>query len=367
LSFFDDVDEPPTAPRTAPRRRGRAGGGRRRPPREQEAIRVRRAIAFVVLVVVLILIVLGVHSCQTSAHISSLKNYNNNVASLIQQSNQIGRGLFTLLSSGSSGNVSALQNSIDEARISADSQLSKARGLDVPDDMKPAQQNLLLTLEMRRDAIANVAAEIQPALGTTTSKDAISAIAAQMARLYASDVVYKDYTTPLIASALHHSGIAVGGSGGQTIESGQFVSDLGWLNPTFVATKLGSKVPTASGKPAPGLHGHSLDSVTVGGTTLQTGSTNTIPASPPPAFTLHFTNGGQNTETGVVLKVTVSGTSIQGQTVVPQTTAGQSTTGQVTLASSPPAGNYTVTATVEPVPGEKNTSNNSQSFPVTFQ
>jgi hypothetical protein len=324
-------------------------------------------VALAVIVVLLILIVLGVHSCQISSRNSALKNYNNDVASLIQQSNQIGHGLFTLLSSGATGNVSSLQNSIDEARISADSQLSKARGLSVPDEMKAAQRNLVLTLQMRRDAVANIASEIQPALGTSTAKDAINAIAAQMARLYASDVVYKGYTTPLIASALHSAGIAVGGSGGQTIEGGQFVSDLGWLNPTFVATKLGAKVATATGKPAPGLHGHSLDSVSVAGTTLQTGSTNTIPASPPPAFILHFTNGGQNNETNVVLKVTVSGTSIQGQTVVPQTTAGQSTTGQVTLSSSPPAGNYTVTASVGPVPGEKNSSNNSLSFPATFR
>ena len=36
-------------------------------------------------------------------------------------------------------------------------------------------------------------------------------------------------------------------------------------------------------------------------------------------------------------------------------------------SSSPPAGSYTVTATVEPVPGEKNTANNTLTFPVTFQ
>ena len=136
-----------------------------------------------------------------------------------------------------------------------------------------------------------------------------------------------------------------------------------------MAGKLGAKSPTTNGgKPAPGLHGHSLDSVSVGGNTLQTGSTNTIAASPPPTFTFHFTNGGQNNETNVVLKVTISGSNVSGQTVVPQTTAGQSTTGQVTLSVLPRRpGSYTVTATVAPVPGEKNTANNTLTFPVTFQ
>jgi hypothetical protein len=51
---------------------------------------------------------------------------------------------------------------------------------------------------------------------------------------------------------------------------------------------------------------------------------------------------------------------------VPQTTAGQHATCQVTLSKAPPAGTQTVQATISPVPGEKNTSNNSLSFPVTF-
>ena len=39
----------------------------------------------------------------------------------------------------------------------------------------------------------------------------------------------------------------------------------------------------------------------------------------------------------------------------------------MTLTSSPPAGTETVVATIEKVPGEKNLTNNSLSFPVTFQ
>src|SRR5205807_423248 len=99
LSFFDEADEPRTTPRTAPRRR-RASGSGRRPPTDQQAIQIRRAVAAVVLLVILILIVLGVHSCQISQRNSSLKDYNNHVAALIQQSDQTGKGLFTLLSSG---------------------------------------------------------------------------------------------------------------------------------------------------------------------------------------------------------------------------------------------------------------------------
>ena len=65
--------------------------------------------------------------------------------------------------------------------------------------------------------------------------------------------------------------------------------------------------------------------------------------------------------------MSVNGTSSTGQTTIPQTTAGQTTTCSVPLKTPPAAGTYTVKATVEKVPGEKNTSNNSQSYTVTFQ
>jgi hypothetical protein len=326
-------------------------------------------VAAVALLIVVILVAIGVHSCQVSARNSALKDYTNNVSSLITESDQTGTQLFGVLSSGaSSTNATSVQNQIDQTRGRAQAQLIQARNLSVPDEVKSADQNLLLALQMRLDGITNIAAEIQPALGTSTSKDAISSIAAQMARFYASDVLYKDYTATAIAGALHAAAIAVGAPNGETISAGQFVPDVEWLTPAFIATELHVSLPGAKPtKVAPGLHGHSLDSVSVAGTTLQTGSTNTIPASPAPSFTLNFTNGGTNNETNVVCKVSVTGTSDSGQTVVPQTVAGQHATCKVTLTSSPPTGTNTVVATIERVPGEKNLSNNSLSFPVTFQ
>ena len=135
---------------------------------------------------------------------------------------------------------------------------------------------------------------------------------------------------------------------------------------TWVTRTLGSSTPSGR-KVAPGLHGHSLDSVSVAGTTLQTGSTNTIPASPAPTFTLNFTNSGTKDETNVVCRVAVSGTGVSGQTVVPKTTAGQHGSCKVTLSSKPSTGTVTVQATVEGVPGEKKLDNNKQSYTAIFQ
>ncbi|MFZ0039683.1 MAG: CARDB domain-containing protein [Solirubrobacteraceae bacterium] len=381
MSFFDETDEPPTESRTAtrisqrpvtrgtPRRRRPSGPGGGRPPHDQQSIQVRRAIALGAIVVVIILLAVLVNSCESSQRTNALKDYNNNVSSLISQSDSTGHNVFTVLSAGGgSGSGQQIENQINQARVSAQSQLDQAKKLSVPSEVKTANQHLVLAMQMRLDGITNIAAQIQPALGQSANKDAINSLAAEMARFYASDVLYKSYTAPEIAGALHGAGIQIGGANGETINGGQFLPDIQWLNPSFIAGELHVAVPgVAPGKVTPGLHGHELNSVSVAGTTLQGNATNTIPAKPAPTFTLHFTNDGTNTESDVMCEVTVTGTSASGKAVVPQTTAGQSTTCNVTLSSPPAAGTYTVKATVEKVLGEKNLNNNSLSFPVTFQ
>jgi hypothetical protein len=330
---------------------------------------VRRIGLAVVVVVAIILIAVLVNSCETSARNSALKDYNNNVASLNARSVQTGANFFKALSGGTSDPMS-LQQSLAQAAGDAGTELSDAKGLSVPDEVKGAQQQFVDALQMRKDGMTNIANQIQPALQSTTSKDAINTIAAEMARFYASDVLYKDYSVPQIVGALRAAGITVGGLGGQQLNASQFLPSINWLDPQHVATALHVSLPSSSVQTqtiAPGLHGHELNSVSVGGSTLQPGSTNSIPASPAPTFTLDFANTGQNTETNVKCRVTVSGTGVSGQTIVPQTTAGESTSCQVTLSTSPPRGTHSVTAEIVPVPGEKNIANNSQTFQVTFQ
>ncbi len=330
---------------------------------------VRRIGLTAVVVIVIVLIAVLVNGCETSARNSALKDYNNSVASLNARSVQTGGNFFKVLQGGTS-NPTSLQQGLNQAASDGLTELNNAKGLSVPDEVKGAQQDFVQALQMRKDGMTNIANDVPPALQSQTSKDAINAIAAEMARFYASDVLYKDYAVPQIVGALRAAGITVGGLGGQQLNSDQFLPSIQWLDPTSVATALHVTLPSSPGQAqhiAPGLHGHELNSVSVGGSTLQTGSTNSIPASPAPTFTLDFANTGQNTETNVKCRVTVSGSSVNGQTVVPQTTAGESTSCQVTLSSTPPKGSHTLTATIVPVPGEKNTANNTLTFPVTFQ
>ncbi len=368
MSFFDEPEETRTAPRTAPRRRRSTGGPRRPRPATQQAILIRRLVLAAIVVIAIILIAVLVNSCEVSARNSALKDYNNSVASLNAQSVNTGHSFFGSLA-GPISDPTSLQTSLNQSWSDATNQLNKAKGLSVPDEVKSAQSNFVLALQMRADGIHNIASQVQPALQSQTAQDAVNSIASDMARFYSSDVLYKDYTVPQIIGALRAAGISVGGLGGQQINSAQFLPSISWLDPQTVANQLHVSLPsTKTNKPiAPGLHGHQLNSVSVGGTQLQTGSTNAIPASPAPTFTLSFANTGTNTETNVRCKVSIAGSKISGQTTVPQTTAGESTQCTVTMNGIPPKGSQQLTATIVPVPGEKTTSNNTLTFPVDFQ
>jgi hypothetical protein len=328
-------------------------------------------VAAVALVVVIVLIAVGVNSCQSSARKSALQDYANTVNSLTNRSFATSTALFGVLSSGvNASNVTSKSQDINQTRLTAESELKQAQGLSVPSAARTANSDLLTALKLRLDGITNIATEIQPALGTSVNRDAVKQIAGEMARFYASDVFYKDYAAPELVSALHANNIAVGGADGAPINADQFLPSINWLRPSFVAAALNVSLPSggssSGGKVSPGLHGHSLTSVSVGGTTLEPGAANTVAASPTPTFTIDFSNGGASNETDVTCKVTVTGKGVSGTKVVPETFAGKSASCAVTLGTSPPVGTSTVVATIERVPGEKNISNNTQSYPVTF-
>jgi hypothetical protein len=322
-----------------------------------------------VIIVVLILIILGIHSCQVSSRNSALKDYNNSVNSIIQQSNETGSQLFSELSGGGgANNASALAQEINQTRSKAQSELATATALSTPGQVSSAQQHVLLTLQMRVDGITNIGKEVQAALNASTSRSAVEDLSKETARLYASDVVFLDYAEPEIASALN----SAVGTGGWTPFNGspaQFLPSLSWESPAYLAGKLGASLPQSQTAKcvANQLVGNGLNSVSVGGQQLSS-SGSTVTASPAPTFTFSVTDGGQTTLSNVQLKVSVQGTSVKGTgTIALIKSNGGTATGTVTLSSQPPTGSNTVVATVVPVHCESNTSNNTLTFPVTFQ
>jgi hypothetical protein len=128
---------------------------------------------------------------------------------------------------------------------------------------------------------------------------------------------------------------------------------------------------SATGPAAPGLHGTSLDSVVVkpGGQTLSTTQAVAIPASANTSFDVHVTNGGDNDETNVTVRIQITGAGnpITREARVASFPHGTSQTVNVGLAQTPPKGQpVKINVSVLPVPGEKKLDNNKATYPAIF-
>jgi hypothetical protein len=376
LSFFDEGDEPtqvrsraarPRRPATAARS---AGGG----PPDRQTARLRQAVGLGALVVLAFVIVLGFKGCLDSRKDNALKDYNRNVTAVINDSDQsVGKPFFQRMSNGAR-NSQELQVQVNQLRLAAEDDVKRAKAFDVPGDMGPAQRNLELVLNLRAEGLTKIADQIPAALGRgQTSEDAISRIAGEMQLFLTSDVVYAERVAPLIKDALDKNDVK-----GQQIAGSRFMTDISWLAPATVASRLGRSAGSTgtsgtSGTPAPGLHGHGLDATSIGATTLQPeapGAVNRVAWSNNPTITIKFTNQGDNNESNVKVSISVkptSGKAIATTKTISQTTSKQPSTVNIPLGAAPPAGApTTLSVLIAKVPGEKTTSNNRSSYTVIF-
>jgi hypothetical protein len=182
----------------------------------------------------------------------------------------------------------------------------------------------------------------------------------------ASDVVYAERVVPLIKQALDDAGV-----GGQRIQTSKFLPSIDWLAPSKVASALGTTAGRTGGPVAPGLHGTQLNSVVVkpGGQTLSTTQAVAIPAGANTSFDVLVTNGGENDEANVTVRLTITGAGkpINVEQRINNFPHGTQQTVNIPLAETPPTGQpVKITVKVLPVPGEKKVDNNQATYPAIF-
>jgi hypothetical protein len=370
MSFFDEDDEPTRrAPR--PRRTAPAGGSHPDP----QTLWTRRAVAIGVGVLLLIFLAVVVNACQDSRRKNSLRNYNREAGSIISQSDtQVGTVFFETMAQGASQEASELASDVSQLRATADTNLTQARKLSTPGEVTGAQESLLIALELRRDALQSISEKITTALGNEgdVANQAIEGITGQMQAFLASDVLIRTRVTPLVRDALKENDVVA-----EPASTKGFLPGFSWLQPSFVADQLGTRlVNVAGGKSnqpvAPGLHGDGLTSTKINDVTLQPHpAPNRVPLGTAVTVEVEFANQGENTEFDVPVQVTMSGGSgkdITGKQTVDTIAAGDTATVEVPLSRKPTANDvYTVNVEVKPVPGEKKTDNNKSTYDVLFE
>jgi hypothetical protein len=337
-------------------------GRRRRPNRrpERQQIILRRALALGAGLLILILIVLGVKGCLNARKHRALSDYAGNVTQIVEETELTSKRFFGKLEEPGELSVTEFVAEVNADRSAMDNSVSRVQELGAPGDMGHAQTALELSYDLRGSAMTEISEQISTALGDVGSEKATSAIARQMEKLMASDVIYATVVRPEIDRVLADNGI----EGDDVPESVFLPDETKWLDETTVSSAL-SSVSGATGGETSGVHGLGLLGTNVNGTELVADATTAVSSEETPEVEVEVGNQGESTENSVTVAVTVSGGTSLDQTI---SSIGAGETQSVVIPLVPvPTGTRTLEVVVQSVPGEQITSNNEATYTVEFE
>ena len=321
---------------------------------------MRRGLALGGGLLVLILIVLGVKGCLDARARRALSDYARDVTQIVDETNQTSKQLFGRFAEPGELSVTEFVAEVNADRSAMDNYASRVDGLDAPGDMSRAQSSLELVYELRSSAMDRIADEMSTALGDVGSEKATAAIAAQMQKLLASDVLYAAVVRPEINAVLAANGI----SGSDVPESVFLPEGTTWLEESAVSDTLGS-VSGSTGSATPGVHGLGLIGTSVDGSELSPETTTSVVSEGAPEVEVEVQNQGESTENGISVSVSVNGGGTLKGTI---DSIGAGETGSVSIPLTPaPSGEATLEVNVETVPGEQVSENNEASYSVVFE
>jgi len=321
---------------------------------------LRRGAALGGGLIVLILLVLGVRGCLDARADRALRDYAGDVTQIVDETAQTSKSFFGKLSNPGELSVTEFVAEVNADRSAMDNYQARVDGLDAPGDMGDAQTALELVYELRSSAMTVIANRMSTALGDAGAEKATEAIARQMRKLVASDVLYETVVRPEINGVLDENDLS-----DDAVPRSVFVPDENkWLEEGEVSSALGS-VSGASGAATPGVHGLGLISTAIAGTELSPEAPATVSAEETPELEVEVQNQGESTENGVTVTVTVNGgNSVQQD--ISEIAAGETATATIPLTPAP-KGKATLEVVAEPVPGEQVSENNEATYTVTFE
>jgi hypothetical protein len=321
---------------------------------------LRRLLALGGALVVLILIVLGVKGCLDARARGALSDYARNVEQIVNETNQTGKGFFNKLEDPGNLSVTEFTSEINADRSAMVNYASRVEGLSAPGEMGSAQKSLELVYVLRSSAMEQIANKMKTALGEAGAATATAAIARQMQKLLAADVIYESVTRPEINGKLADNGI----EGDDVPKSTLLPDGTKWLDEAEVKTALGKVNGSNTGTVTAGIHGLGLLAVRIGETELVQEAPNTVVTEGTPEVEVEVQNQGESTENGVTVVVTANGKETTQE--IPSLEAGASETAVVPLTPAP-EGETTLEVEAEPVPGEQVTENNEATYTVNFE
>ena len=370
FDFFEDEPATQEAPSTQRVRLPRRGPRRpRRPPGPPRgAAPLFRLLALVVFVIFLVLVfALLVQSCASSSKHDKYAHYMNKVDRIASQSASNGRAVADALTTPGvkvTELVSKLRGIADQEQQN----VQNAQGLDPPGRLRDENLHLVEALQLRVSGVNGLADTFQSTATSKSSTDA-SLLSEQADRLLASDVVWDDLFAGLATRELKKDGVS-----GVRVPESHFVTNRDLLTADSMAKTLQRLRGAATGGTPTGLHGTNIVAVksVPGGQTLSSTTLNTVTATTDLGFAVTIADSGDSQEVRIKITLTIDRNASEGgpivrNKVIDLINPGEEKTITFTdLSRVPFARKTTVKVDVQPVPGEKNTSNNSAQYPVIF-
>jgi CARDB len=314
---------------------------------------LRRALALGGGLVLLVLLVLGVKGCLDARANRELSDYSRNVTQIVEETQQTSKSFFGKLEDPSNLSVTDFVDQVNADRSAIDTYRDRIDDLGAPGDMARAQDNLELAYQLRASAMDAIADKTSTALGDAGAEKAMAAIAKQMQKLLAADVIYEQVVRPEVDGVLASNGVS-----GSDLPKATFLPSEKWLDESAVSDSLGG-ISGAAGTATPGVHGTELAGVSVNGSELVEGEAVTVAAEEGVEVEVSVVNQGESTESGIPVSVTVEGNTLEGE--IDEIEVGE--TGTATIPLTPtPSGEVTLEVEVEPVPGEQVTENNEATY-----
>ena len=362
---FDFFDESPTT-EAPPKKRDSQPGRRprlpKRPPTPPGGPQLYRLGVLIAAAIVLaVIFILVINNCRGDQKRSAYEGYIDDVSSVATASADLGEQLNNQLTQPGI-RLEALRAEIEGIRDQQEQVLRQAQELSPPGPLVEQQEALVETMQFRVNGLAGLAQGLQLVAETEDPAESSANLASQAQRLVASDIVYVDAFKAAAEEVLEQQGVT-----NITVPPSVFVQNPELASPSFWT----QSVERLTQGPEPtGLRGNGLTGVRVvpGGQELSATDDNTVEVTDDLGFEVLVENSGESQETQVKVTLVVrQQPRISKEQTIDVINPGETKTvtfsGFDNIAFSTQT---TLLVSVEPVPGETNTDNNTLEFPIIF-
>jgi hypothetical protein len=368
FDFFDEPETEEATERARPPRRPPGGGP---PPRQRmrtpqgfiPMLRLAGLIAFLILAVIVVVFLLK--GCASSSKHARYSNYMDKMTTIGNDSTQLGKQLNSALAA-TGIKETQLESKIRGFAATQQQQADQATSINAPGPLHTEHAHAIEVLQLRASGLSRLADAFAQ---TATSKDASAAgtlLAGQMRLLVASDVNWDFYFRDASKRVLQDEGVT-----DVNVPDSTMVANPDLASSQAMETAWRRIHGTTNTSTPAGDHGSALVSVTAlpDGKQLSTSTETTVTSTTDLAFRVGVQDSGSFQEFNIKVTLTIAktGAPIVKTKTIDIINAGETKYVVFSDFNAVPFGvPTTVKADIQPVPGEKTTSNNSAEYRVIF-